>query len=58
MPKEKNIVLMAIAGIVLLETIALLKGINGTFFILSIVAISGLGGYQLKNMVGKINGDK
>lgn len=42
--------LVAIGGIVLLEGIALIKGIDGRFFVPAIVLIAGLGGYK----VGKI----
>ncbi len=41
----------AIAGIVILETVALLKGVNGTMFGLSMVGIGGAAGYSLKAIV-------
>ena len=41
--------LLALAlGIVLLEGIALIKGIDGTMFATTIGAMAGLGGYLLK----------
>ncbi len=39
---------VAIACIAIIEIVALLKGINGVVFSLSIAAISGLGGYQIR----------
>lgn len=47
------IAMICIAG---LESIALCKGINGTLFALAIAAISGLGGYSIKELVNKIKG--
>lgn len=38
-------VCIAIVCITLLETVALWRGINGSVFMTSIAAISGLGGY-------------
>jgi len=38
---------VAIAGIVILEAIALLQGINGAAFGVVIMALSGLGGYEI-----------
>ncbi len=47
----KIIVIAAIVGIVILEAIALLKGVNGTILTLAFAAIAGLAGWispQLK----------
>ena len=41
---EKNIVLFAISGIVILEGIALVNGINGTILTMVIAVLAGLGG--------------
>lgn len=40
-------VCVAIAGIVILESIAMLTGHNGTMLRLALVAIAGLGGFSL-----------
>ena len=40
--------IVAIIAVVGLEVYALYKGINGTMLGLAIMAISGLGGYQIK----------
>ena len=45
LPPHKHVVIGAIAGIVFLETIALLKGINGTMFSLALAAVAGLAGW-------------
>lgn len=39
--------IIAIACITILESIALVLGVNGAVFGIAIAAISGLGGYQL-----------
>jgi len=38
---------IAIIGLVILETIALLKGIDGTLFSMVIACISGLAGFKI-----------
>lgn len=43
--KNKSIILTAISGIIVLEIIALLKGIDGALFGFVIAAISGLAGW-------------
>jgi len=45
--KQTKNVIAAIAGIVVLESVALLTGHNGTILRLSIVIIAGLGGFSL-----------
>lgn len=40
---------MAILAITILEGIAMLKGINGTRFMLSIAAITGVAGFKLRD---------
>jgi hypothetical protein len=47
MKKINIITLVAIIAITGLETLAILKGIDGTFFGVVIAAIAGLGGYQV-----------
>ena len=42
-----KVIVGAIAGIVILDGIALFKGIDGTMFSLSLAAIAGLAGYVL-----------
>ncbi len=47
----KSVLIAAIAGIVILETVALIKGINGVILTLALVAIAGMAGWvspQLK----------
>jgi hypothetical protein len=48
----------AIAGIVILDSIALMNGINGTMFTLSMIAIAGLGGYEIKDILEIFRGGK
>lgn len=45
--KKPQVIMMAIGGIVILEAIALSKGINGTLFTLVVAAIAGLGGWVI-----------
>jgi len=44
----------AIFGIVILDGIALLSGIDGTLFALSIAALAGLAGYTLSPQINEI----
>lgn len=44
-PLDRGVV--AIIAIALLELVALLKGVNGRYLIVGVVAIAGLGGYSL-----------
>ena len=48
--------MVAITGIVVLEGIALLCGVNGMLYTLAIVAISGLGGYEIRDIFLKMKG--
>lgn len=48
----------AIAAIVILEAIALFKGINGTLMSIAIAAMAGLGGYEAKILRDKMKGGK
>lgn len=48
--------IVAIAGLVVLELKALSLGINGVLFSAVIGAISGLGGYSLKQFIGGRDG--
>jgi hypothetical protein len=43
----------AIAGIVILEIVAMLTGHNGTLLRLALVAIAGLGGFSLARLLKK-----
>ena len=43
----------AIIGITVLESLALLQGIDGTLFVLAVAAIAGLGGYVLPSPLQK-----
>ena len=45
--------LCAIGGIVILESIALIKGIDGTILTMVVATLAGLGGYYMK---GGVNG--
>ena len=50
--KTPNIVALgAIAAIVILECVALAKGINGTIFTMVVAVIAGLGGYMVKSPI-------
>lgn len=54
MKNHNNIVsIVAISGIVLLESIALLKGINGVLFGTAMSIIGGIAGYTIKNSMDK-----
>jgi len=44
-PPSKTII--AIVAITILESIALLKGVNGALLSICIAAIAGLGGYEI-----------
>lgn len=46
--EDKTIkIVAAILGIVILDSVALFNGIDGTLFAVSIAAIAGMAGYQL-----------
>ena len=47
---DKSIVITAIAGLVILECVALLSGINGTIFSIVIAAIAGLAGWSMPQL--------
>ena len=47
-------VLTAIVGIVILDSIALYSGVDGVLFTLAVVAIAGLGGYELSELRGVV----
>lgn len=44
-------IICAVAGIVVLETVAMLTGHNGTLLRVALVAIAGLGGFSLANIL-------
>ena len=55
MIKIKDIkALVAIGGIVILESIALMKGIDGTILTMVVVTLAGLGGYYMRGNVDGI----
>ena len=51
-------VIAAIIGMVVLDSIALMNGIDGTLMLIAVVAIAGLGGYELRDVVNLIKGEK
>lgn len=51
MKKEILITIMAILAITGLETLALIKGVNGALFGLVITIIAGLAGYNVKELM-------
>lgn len=46
-------IICSIAGITILEVVALLTGHNGTILRFALVAIAGLGGFSLANIIRK-----
>ena len=54
MISDKLVSIIAIIAVTFLEGMAIYKGIDGTYFVPSIVLISGLGGYH----IGKQNQNK
>jgi len=56
--KQTIIICAAILGVVVLEAIALMKGIDGALFMASLALVGGLGGYELKDMQNKIKAVK
>lgn len=44
---------IAISAVVLIELVGIYNGINGTALSLSVAAIAGLGGYNLKKVIGE-----
>lgn len=48
---ELTVAMFGIASIVILETIALLKGINGTMFGSAMAGIGGIAGYLIKSHI-------
>jgi len=50
--------ILAIIGLVILESIALSKGINGVVFAGVAAAIGGLGGYEIKVIKDKVSKKK
>ena len=50
--------MVAITGIVVLDSIALMNGINGTLFTLAMVTISGIAGYEIKDVLKVVMGGK
>ncbi len=50
--KKHAVTIIAITAIFALETIALLKGINGVLMSTSVAIIAGLGGYEIASKRG------
>lgn len=50
---DKIAVIAAIAGVVIMECVALCNGINGEIFTIAIAAVSGLGGYAFHPVLNK-----
>lgn len=50
MKDETIITISAITAIIILEAVALIKGINGALFGLVIAAVAGLAGYEIKKI--------
>lgn len=50
--------IVAIAAIVILEAIALIKGVDGALMGIAVAALAGLGGYEIKVLKDKIRGGK
>ncbi|GAJ05869.1 unnamed protein product [marine sediment metagenome] len=48
----------AILALLALETVALLKGVNGAYLSIVITAIAGLGGYQVGKVITARRQDK
>jgi len=46
--------IVAIGGIVVLESIALMKGIDGTILTMVVATLAGLGGYYVRGHVDDI----
>lgn len=51
---NKHVVVISLLGIIWLESLALIKGIDGAALSLSIAAISGLGGYGLHEIMDRL----
>ena len=51
-------VMVAITDIAVLDAIALMNGINGTLFTLAMIAIAGLAGYEIQDVLKYFKGDK
>ena len=50
--KEQSVIsLGAVGAIALLETVALLKGVNGAMLMLSFSLIGGIAGYEIKSIM-------
>jgi len=53
-PKPRDsihVIIVSMGGVVILETIALLKGIDGTLFTLAIAALVGMAGFKLRDIL-------
>ncbi len=50
---------VAIAGITTLEVVAICKGLDGAYFSLVMIAIAGIGGFELSKAITEVrNGNK
>lgn len=50
--------IVAIAGIVAIEVVALCNGVNGIALSSSLALVAGIGGYQIKSFVDKLKGGR
>ena len=51
--KQWIVAIAAIAGIVIMECVALSKGVNGTMFSVAAAIVGGIGGYLLPSPIKK-----
>ena len=51
-PKDSTVIIVAIAAIAWLESLALYIGLDGALFGLAVATIAGLGGYEIKRIFG------
>ncbi len=50
--------IVAVIVIGIIETFAIEHGIDGTMLLLSLVAVAGIGGYNLKSLIDQIKKDR
>jgi hypothetical protein len=50
--------IIAVIAIAIVECFAIEHGIDGTVLLLSLCAVAGIGGYNLKPLLDKIKGNK
>ena len=54
--KDKNtiVLLTAISCLTLLEVVAMLKGVDGYLFSLIVVAIAGIAGFKMRDIIRRV----